>query len=563
MDLDNQQSNTQDFESICADLKRHMSRLSFVGMGLSDDLDKSLAKLRKLIKKDATEQDIKVVIDDISKILRSLDDEPVSSHSAVAVDDLNLIEVLTKQKLPKELKNKLTKANKKSKNKDANSIMMSIAKVINGYIDEVEQSNQNQENNKDGNKKGFLGSIFSKKSSSKKPSDEEQSVEIKSAQNTNNDKQTDTAQEEPSLTENARPISSVNSSLPSDIKDSLQHLVEQLASMDGYQEVAGLLETEIKKIKTISQLSSILELIASAFIEIADQEHMQFEAFLKSLNKRIVRVNSFISQTLEFSQGNNEDTKQLNLDLSEDITSIKESLSESKSLAEAEDVIVTKMDNMLSQINQFCAKQQNQNSQLISQVEKLQEQMVATEDEASRLKDDLAEQRARAQTDQLTNLPNRYAYNERLTQEYNRWRRYRNSLTLVVGDIDLFKAVNDNHGHAFGDLVLKKIATCLHAGIRESDFVARFGGEEFVILLPETTLIDATRAMNKMRQSISQIDFENNNSKIDITMSFGISEFTNDDTTKAVFERADSALYRAKEKGRNRVCCQRAQANEE
>jgi len=549
------ESDNQDFEKYCSELKRHLSRISFVGMGLSDELDSSLAKLRVLIKKDAPQKDLKSTIDDISKVLRGLDDEPKNNPSTKANENIDLIELLTQQKLPIILKSNLTKANKKSKNKDANSIMFAIAKEIKKYIDGVESltKEDGNRNTSDENKPGFFSSLFSKKDSNKSKDESDNSpvsdLDLESEHSTSKTQNNDFNEKQNDLTQVL---------LPADIKSSLQHLVEQLAGMDGYKEIAGLLETEINKIQTISQLSSILELIASAFIEISDQEHMQFEAFLKSLNKRIVRVNSFISKTLEFSQGNEQDTKQLNLDLTQDIFSIKESLSDSKDLADAEERIVVRMDKMLSQINQFCSKQQSQSSELISQVAKLKEQMVATEDEATRLKDDLAEQRVRAQTDQLTNLPNRYAYNERLTQEYNRWRRYRNSLTLVIGDIDLFKAVNDNHGHAFGDLVLKKISTCLHAQIRESDFVARFGGEEFVILLPETSLIDATRAMNKMRQSISKINLENNGEKVEVTMSFGISEFTNDDTTKSVFERADSALYRAKEKGRNRVCCQRA-----
>lgn len=548
------ENDNQDFENICLELKRHLSRLSFVGMGLSGELDKCLANLRKLVKKNAPDPEIKNAIDEISKSLRSLDDEPAKSTPRNKDKDIDLIELLTEQKLPKRLKKNLTKANKKTPNKDANNIMTLIAEIIKNYIEEVESSINKTVSKKD-KKASFLGSLFSKKS----PKENSENAIQKHEDDFDNEIHSSVLDRE-KKDSSAKTIDSVNLLLPSDIKDSLQHLVEQLSSMDGYQGVAGLLETEIARIRNISQLSSILELITSAFIEISDQEHMQFEAFLKSLNKRIVRVNSFISKTLEFSQGNEKDTKQLNLDLTQDIFSIKESLSDSKNLAEAEEKIVSRMDKMLSQINQFCSKQQSQSHELISQVAKLKEQMIATEDEASRLKDDLAEQRVRAQTDQLTNLPNRYAYNERLTQEYNRWRRYRNSLTLVVGDIDFFKAVNDTHGHSFGDLVLKKIATCLHAGIRESDFVARFGGEEFVILLPETTLIDATRAMNKMRQSISQIDLENNAEKVEVSMSFGISEFTNDDTTKAVFERADSALYRAKEKGRNRVCCQRAPA---
>ncbi|MGB0496406.1 MAG: GGDEF domain-containing protein [Kangiellaceae bacterium] len=545
------QKEEQNLENSCKELKRHLSRLSFVGMGLSKELDSSLAKLRLAVKKDEPESNLKIIIDDISKDLRSLEDEPKSKQQQKVIQEVNLIELLLKQKLPIRLKTNLEKANKKSQHSDANSIMTAIAKEIKTYVENIEssaaiQDSQRVTNNESKNaKQGFLTSLFTKKNSNEEKTQSSSIADSESAANLEKE------------------LSNVDgnllqTTLPPDIKNSLQRLVEQLASMDGYQDIAEVLTAEISKIKTISQLSSILELIASAFIEISDQEHMQFESFLKSLNQRIIRVNDFIGKTLNFSQSNEQDNEQLNIDLSQNISSIKKSLTNSKTLAEAEQSIAKNMDSMLSQINEFCETQQNKSDILISQVEKLKEQMIATEDEATRLKDDLAEQRVRAQTDQLTNLPNRYAYNERLTQEYNRWRRYRNSLTLVVCDIDSFKKVNDTHGHSFGDLVLKKIAACLHAGIRESDFVARFGGEEFVILLPETTLIDATRAMNKMRQSINQIELINKGVNVEISMSFGISEFTNDDTTKAVFERADSALYRAKDKGRNRVCCQRA-----
>ena len=329
--------------------------------------------------------------------------------------------------------------------------------------------------------------------------------------------------------------------------------------MDGYAEVAGLLNQEIDKISKIDQLSSILEMITGAFVEISDQEHVQFEKFLKTLNTRIVRVNDFIAQTLEFSQESNNSSRQLNSDVSGNLSNIKDSLSNSKTLDEAKSSVVLHLDQILAQINGYCDAQKNNSDVLVSQMDKLSEQLRATEDEASRLKDDLAEQRVRAQTDPLTGLPNRYSYNERLTQEYNRWRRYRNPLTLVMGDIDLFKEVNDKYGHAFGDKVLKNIAGFLAAGVRESDFIARFGGEEFIILLPETGIVDATRAINKLRQGIFKLEHLHKGEIVSVAMSFGISEFENHDTAKVVFERADKALYRAKEKGRNLVCCQRGQ----
>ena len=520
---------------VCAELKRGLSRLSYVGMGVTKELDKELATLRKIIKKEGDIEEIKKVIDTISKILRTLDDRSNEKEIINANERLDLLTLLLKKQLPKNLERELKSVQKKSKKTDGAVIIGSIADVIHSYVSEIESDlNATDDREKPKKKRGFFASLFSSKQTQNNSADFEVPIKEKS-------------------------ISSDR--LPQKVRDSLKHLIDQLSSMDGYSEIADLLSSEIEKVKKIEQLASILEMITSAFIEVSDQEHIQFETFLKTLNTRIVRVNNFINQTLQFSQDTNKNSKQLNLDLTGNISDIKDSLSNSQTLEDAKSSVFIHMDAIVKQIDHYCLKQERNSETLVSQMDKLTEQLRATEDEASRLKDDLAEQRVRAQTDPLTHLPNRYSYNERLTQEYNRWRRYRNPLTLVIGDIDLFKKVNDEHGHAFGDKVLNNIASYLSKSIRESDFVARFGGEEFVILSPETPIVDATRAMNKIRSNIAKLEIEDKGSLVPISMSFGISEFENDDTTKAVFERADLALYRAKEKGRNKVCCQRAKAS--
>ena len=528
---DNTEYDVDQLLATCNELKRCISRLTYVGIGHSDDLDSALKQLRKNIKNEEPIDTIKVDVDKISNILRTLDDDEDQSIE-VASNKIDLLNILLKKPLPKSLKRSLKSVKNKSKPDDAAAIMSSIAEVIEKYITEVESNLSTPTTEKKG---GFFSGLFGGKG--KQTNDE-------------------LPQEEKSPTTSVV----VEFEFPQKIKDSLQHLIDQLSSMDGYSTIADSLNQEINKINRIEQLSSILEMITNAFIEVSDQEHIQFEKFLKTLNSRIVRVNDFINQTLKFSQDSSSDSKQLSLDLNTNISGMRDSLTSSQNLDEIKTGLVSHMDNIVNQLNQYCIKQEAKSEALVSQMDKLQEQLRATEDEATRLKDDLAEQRVRAQTDPLTGLPNRYSYNERLTQEYNRWRRYRHSLTLVVGDIDHFKQVNDEHGHAFGDIVLNKIAHFLGNGIRESDFVARYGGEEFVILLPETAIVDATRAINKLRSSISKLEFINEDKPVPVTMSFGISEFENDDTTKAVFERADKALYRAKEKGRNLVCCQRAKS---
>ncbi|NRA25098.1 MAG: GGDEF domain-containing protein, partial [Oleispira sp.] len=153
----------------------------------------------------------------------------------------------------------------------------------------------------------------------------------------------------------------------------------------------------------------------------------------------------------------------------------------------------------------------------------------------------------------LTGLPNRESYQQRIVQEIHRIERYGGSLSLMVCDIDLFKRINDNYGHLAGDKVLKIIARSLQSNLRDSDFIARFGGEEFIVLMPETSAEEAKFVADKLRKKIEESPFNFKKEPVQITISFGISEFSQGESLEEVFQRADKALYKAKENGRNQV----------
>ena len=116
-----------------------------------------------------------------------------------------------------------------------------------------------------------------------------------------------------------------------------------------------------------------------------------------------------------------------------------------------------------------------------------------------------------------------------------------------------FKKINDNFGHAAGDKVLKIIARTLQKNLRKPDFIARFGGEEFVFLLPEATLDSAALTIEKLRSAVEHCPFRFKDEPLAITASFGMAQYGEADTPETVFERADKALYRAKEAGRNTI----------
>jgi diguanylate cyclase (GGDEF)-like protein len=159
-----------------------------------------------------------------------------------------------------------------------------------------------------------------------------------------------------------------------------------------------------------------------------------------------------------------------------------------------------------------------------------------------------------ARRDFLTGLPNRYAYQERMTQEAERSRRYNRNVAILMVDIDNFKLVNDVLGHEWGDIVLQKIAGQLSKNIRIVDFVARIGGEEFVIILPETNIKGASEVANRLLFAIRENPVETKKGLLPVTVSIGISSGVVDHGTdeKQLLLDADQALYRAKNSGKDR-----------
>ncbi|MCL4424004.1 MAG: GGDEF domain-containing protein [Firmicutes bacterium] len=158
-----------------------------------------------------------------------------------------------------------------------------------------------------------------------------------------------------------------------------------------------------------------------------------------------------------------------------------------------------------------------------------------------------------AVTDKLTGLSNRHLLQEVLHRELIRFQRHKKPLASLFADIDYFKDINDRYGHLVGDQVLQETAKILQGHVRRSDLVARFGGEEFVVLLPETTLAQAVKVAEKLRLAVKEHRFSTEKGGLQITISLGVTEAKAGDDTTTILERADKALYQAKTGGRDQV----------
>ncbi len=159
-----------------------------------------------------------------------------------------------------------------------------------------------------------------------------------------------------------------------------------------------------------------------------------------------------------------------------------------------------------------------------------------------------------ANTDALTGLANRRFACEELESRINLVQRNNGSLCVALADIDRFKQVNDSFGHAAGDKAIKLIADTLQAGLRDYDLCARWGGEEFLILLSFSRLDDAGQLLERLRLAIESMVFGVAETTLPLSISIGVSEYRSGEASFEVLKRADEALYLAKNAGRNTVC---------
>ncbi len=155
-------------------------------------------------------------------------------------------------------------------------------------------------------------------------------------------------------------------------------------------------------------------------------------------------------------------------------------------------------------------------------------------------------------SDPLTGVFNRRVFFEKLSEELDRFKRYKRPFSVALLDLDDFKKVNDTYGHPFGDLVLSKIAIVVRENIRRTDIFARVGGEEFGLIMPETTSEAAEKVCEKLREVIAETAV-GAKEKVNVTVSFGVTQAKESDTVESIYERADRALYLAKKEGKNRV----------
>ena len=343
------------------------------------------------------------------------------------------------------------------------------------------------------------------------------------------------------------------SSVARHIEDTLLGLLDDLTLPERHRPQAESMRERLQNGLNWYELLPILDDLATLMLAISDSGQHEFETYLQRLNERL---ESFQSNLQAASAGHADSrfaAQAMDTQIREQVDGLQSSMHEAADLGDLKHVLENHLEGLLDTMEQHRKQRDEREQEMAGRLHSLAERVAHMEQEALGFREHLEEQRQKALIDPLTGLPNRAAWSERLDHEISLWQQQGNTLSLAMLDLDHFKRINDNYGHLAGDKVLKIIAGVLRKRLRGTDFIARFGGEEFVLLMPATGVGTGVKLLENLRTAIEACPFHFKGEPVTITLSIGLTEFKAGEHSDLVLKRADQALYKAKHAGRNQV----------
>jgi len=343
------------------------------------------------------------------------------------------------------------------------------------------------------------------------------------------------------------------SSVAKHIEDTLLGLLEDLSLPERHRPQAEAMRERLVHGLNWYELLPILDDLAVLMLAITDSGQHEFEAYLKQLNERLEVFQGNLQAASKGHADSHSAARELDTQIREQVDGLQSSVQEAADLDSLKQVLESHLEGLLGTMDEHQQQRDQREQEVATRLKGLAERVANMEQEAQGYREHLEVQRQKALIDPLTGLPNRAAWGERLEHEVNTWHQRGNSLSLAMLDLDHFKRINDGYGHLAGDKVLKIIANVLRKRLRPTDFIARFGGEEFVLLMPDSSLSAALAVGEAMRSAIEACPFHFKGEPVTITVSMGIAQFQPGERSDLALKRADEALYRAKAAGRNQV----------
>ncbi|WP_313202924.1 diguanylate cyclase [Pseudomonas sp.] len=337
------------------------------------------------------------------------------------------------------------------------------------------------------------------------------------------------------------------------IEQTLIGLLDDLSLPERHKAQALEMRERVARGLNWYELIPVLDDLAVLMLAITDSGQHEFETYLQQLNERLDSFQSHLHEASAGHADNSSAARELDNQLREQVGGLQSSVQGAVDVDSLKHILENRLETLLGTMDEHQHERDRREQELAGRLQGLAERVASMEQEALGYREHLEEQRQKALIDPLTGLPNRAAWSEQVEREMLDWQESGGHLAMAILDLDHFKRINDSYGHLAGDKVLKIVADQLRKRLRARDFIARFGGEEFVLLLPQTSPAAAAQVAETLRAAIEACPFHFKGERVVITTSIGLSAFRSGERGDQVLKRADAALYRAKDSGRNRV----------
>ena len=334
----------------------------------------------------------------------------------------------------------------------------------------------------------------------------------------------------------------------------IRTLLERLPAGAAAAAAGPALIAELAHAKNDQGLAAILMRAADVIYEHSEhlaRERLQTAAMLSQFTARLEEMGLYLTESNSASRTRFDDAQSHNDTVMSEMRGLTSEASSATELAMLQSQVTQRLERVARQVSEFRAREEDRMLEYTGRAERMRARIADLERETSDLNSKLANEKQGARVDPLTGVANRKSFDERLLQEMARGPRADHPLAMLLWDLDSFKFINDSYGHRAGDRVLQSVASCFMAALRSGDFVARIGGEEFVVLLSGVRIGEAMRIANQVRTAVEALRFHFRGTPVLVTVSCGLTELQEGDMPEAAFDRADAALYRAKKAGKN------------
>ncbi len=518
--------------------RKTLINLSAVADGLDPALDTELANLKETFR-GGTATEVLAQLQRVEQAVVEFESKREAA-SAGAVDDLNrMADLLLELQISADTARQLSAFKKELKSKlvawrHYPAIISGLALLQREAINAAARPAQ-----------GLVARLKGRKTLAKKADPENEDID-----------EEDNSEDIPTPAEQLTPITSAGSEdeyekVAVRIENTLKNLINNVDPNDVIKHKISIVRSRLSRGLDWYALAVTLEDIRDILMQRYLSADREFGDYLQRIDEELLSIGEALGLVIKSEAAQSGAARNLSSAVSLQVESIQTSVRQSQNLEQLKQSVTDHLDTIQQALVSYQHSQEEKES-LATQLEVLMNRVETIETEARESKRQLEEQRYKATHDHLTRLPNREAFNERVFQEFQRYQRYQRPLTICICDIDLFKQVNDTYGHQAGDKVIKTIAKTMSSRLREVDFIARFGGEEFVIIMPETDTRQALDVLDTIRSTVASMPFRFRDTPVDISISVGIAGFAKNDSVESVFERADKALYQAKSGGRNR-----------